>query len=209
MEKLNWLDFKTNTNPILDSYRSLRINLQKLTAGRCGTVLELTSAIPNATQSEVVAGLAIVLAQGGSKTLVIDGNCNTPAQNVLFDIPNEGIAEALAANAGLDTYVRPCMEQENLFILPAGTASQNNGELLSSEPVQQFLAGSRSVYDYVLVDVASVAGSADAVTFASNVDGVLLAVTSHSDHLNELVEAKNKLQQAGATIMGCILTKLL
>ena len=72
MEKLNWLEFKTSANPILDSYRNLRTNLQKLTAGDSGRVLEMTSAVPNATQSEVVAGVAIVLAQGGSKTLVID-----------------------------------------------------------------------------------------------------------------------------------------
>ena len=208
MEKINWMDFKTNTNPILDSYRSLRTNLQKLTKGDSGCVLEMTSAVPNATQGEVVAGLAIVLAQGGSKTLVIDSQQNAPAQHILFDIPNKGITDAITTGTGIETYVQPCVEQENLFVLPVGSVAQNAGELMCSESVRQFISDSRTAYDYVLVDMPSVSDSSDTVAFATQTDGVLLVVTSREDHLNELLGAKNKLIQAGATILGCILNKV-
>ena len=207
MEKLNWLDFKTNTNPILDSYRNLRANLQKLTEGRSGIVLEVTSAVTNADQSTVIAGLAIVLAQGGGKVLIIDGNLTAPAQHILFNVPNQGLTDAISAGEMLENYVQCCMEQDNLFVLPVGTSTQNTGEFMFSATLQQFIAENRMSYDYILVEVASVSDRADAMSFAPKAEGVLLVITSGEDHLNELLEAKDRLEQAGANILGCILNK--
>ena len=208
MEKLNWMDFKDSTNPIVDSYRGLRINLQKQISEKKGNILILTSAARNAEQSTIVAGLAIVLAQSGSKTLVIDCNQLAQAQHVLFDIPNQGITDAIVAGTTLNNYVQPCAEQDNLFILPFGSAAQGIGFFLHSETMQQFIADNRALYDYILVDVTAVASSADAVTLAPKTDGVLLVVGSGVDHLNELLEAKVKLKQAGGRVLGCILSEV-
>ena len=81
-------------------------------------------------------------------------------------------------------------------MLPVGSVAQNAGELMCSESVRQFISDSRTVYDYVLVDMPSVSDSSDTVAFATQTDGVLLVVT------------KNKLIQAGAAILGCILNKV-
>lgn len=207
MEKINWLDFKGEKNPITESYRTICTNLQAAVDDTV-KVIEITSPTANTDKSTVVAGLAITIAQAGKKVLVIDGDYFAPAQHVLFDLPNNGLTDGVASGADLYALCQHCMELENLNVLTNGTAKPVTGGLLETEAVQQFLTTARNEYDYILIDMPSAETSADALVTAPKTDGVLLVVTCGEDKLNALTETKTKLEKAGAKVLGCIVDKV-
>ena len=115
MEKINWRDFHGAENPILDAYRVLRTNM--LCVANNKKLLEFTSPVKDTENSAVVAGIAIVFAQAGYKTLLIDGNFANPSQHILFELAKPGIGEALGSNADLFNMIHHCTQLDRLDIL--------------------------------------------------------------------------------------------
>lgn len=206
MEKINWLDFKGEKNPISEAYRTICANLQA-TAGDTVKVIAITSPTANTDKSTVATGLAITLVQAGKKVLVIDGDSSAPAQHILFNLPNNGLADGIASGVDLHTLCQHCMELENLNVLTNGNAKPVTSGVLETDAVQQFLAVARNEHDYILIDMPSTETSADVLVTAPKTDGVLLVVTSGEDKLNALTETKSKLEKAGAIVLGCVLDK--
>lgn len=207
MEKVNWLDFKANSNPLLDAYRIARSNLLNTISTKKNIILAFTSPTAVTEKSAVVAGMAIVLAQAEYKTLVVDGNLANPEQHVLFGLNNQGIADGVLSGADLQDMIQTSVEQENLDILAGGVLSTNNGDILSNNAMRQFLNAAREKYDYILLDLPAVDEGANAIVMASKVDGFVLVITCGENKINELNVAKSQLVQAGATILGCVLVE--
>lgn len=207
MEKINWLNYKGEANPILEAFRTIRTNLLNTHLDSGIKLIEFTGASAVKQKSEVVAGIAIVLAQAGKKVLIIDGNISEPVQHILFGLSNQGITDCIVTGIDLHNKIQHCVEQEHLDILTSGNTLQGNGEILLEEEMQQFLCVAREEYDYILLDMPSLETVADAATISHCVDGVVLIMNSRNDKVNELRDAKRKLEKAGATLLGCILNK--
>ena len=208
MEKINWPDFKEKSNKFSEAYRAIRSNLLAAITGREIQLIEITSPKANEDKSTVIAGLSIVLAQSGKKVLLVDYNFSAPMQHILFEIPNRGITNCLSAGESLRTGVQHCSQQEKLDILTSGSDSPSFKEIQKSEVVKDFLVTVRKEYEFILLDVPSLETAVDAMVIAPETDGVLLVVTSGVDRLNDLIDTKTKLEQAGATVLGCVLGKV-
>lgn len=205
MEKLNWSDFTGGPNPLSEAYRAIRANLQNVAGRKNAKIIAFTTSNCGNTTDFAVAGVAVVFAQAGQKTLLIDCNLMNPTQNILFDLPNQGLTEGIIANDDLHSMIYHCMEQERLDILTAGSPVDNTENILLNERMHQFLSAVREEYDYVILGLPPVDQSSDAIAMGSKADGVVLVVTSMEDKINEVNEIKNKLVNAGALVLGCIL----
>ncbi len=88
-------------SPQTEAYRSLRTNI--FGAGTEGPrAVVVTSSEPGAGKSTVVANLAIALAQGGRRVILIDANLRRPVQHNLFGLNNDlGLSNYLNQEAQL------------------------------------------------------------------------------------------------------------
>ena len=208
MEKIDWLDYKGNRSPILEAFRVVRSNLKHNMREDVLQLIEITSPEKGTDKSSVIAGLAIVLAQEGKKTLVVDGNFVEPVQHILFSLNNKGITDCIVSGTDFHKMIQHCKDQEYLDILPCGTAPAPFGDILNGGVMLSFFNSVRNEYDYILLDVSPVKESADSLAMGSKADGVILVVTFGENELSSLTDAKIKLEQSGAKIIGCILDKV-
>ncbi len=193
-------------SPISEAFRTLRTNIQFASVDQEIESLMVTSTGPAEGKSTIAANLATVMAQSGKKTLLIDADLRKPTVNHTFRfLNNEGLTQVLTGQASLEQVVKTNTDVDNLDILTSGPIPPNPAELLGSRAMSRLLEEAKSHYHLVLFDTPPVIAVTDAQVLASQVDGVLLVISSGKTNREMAVRAKELLEQVQANILGCVL----
>lgn len=169
-------------------------------------VLTIVSPARRDGRSFIAANLAVVFAQQGERTLLIDGNLRQPRQAELFqqNRRSPGLSHLLAARAGLEVIGRvPGMR--NLSVLSAGAPPPNPQELLGRASFLQLLQTLGHSFDVVLVDTPAGNDYADAEIIASRAGAALLLTRQNETSLPELQRMASRLQDSGVALVGTVL----
>lgn len=185
---------------VLEAYRNIRTNL--LYSAKKKKKIVLPSVMENAGNVKIVQNLATVVAQAGFKVLVVD--CNMRAPQNLFNLTDKGLSDVLVKGANVKNLLQ-ASGVVNLDVLPAGSAQTNPSELLASPKMDALLAELQEAYDYLFLATPAVLPLTDAAIMATKADGVVLALESGKLAPDTAVEAKVKLAQVDAKILGIIL----
>ncbi len=158
--------------------------------------------------SYMAANLAVLFAQLGQKTLLVDANMRRPKQQELFRTENRiGLSDVLIKRAGLEA-IQPVPKIENLSLLLSGTVPPNPLELLSHARFGSLVAQLEEHYDIVIVDTPSMADYSDAQAMAAIVKGVLLVVGKNQATIDSVKSAKQQIRVAGAEPIGVVLNNV-
>ena len=192
-------------SPVAEAFRTLRTNLIFSSLDHPLTTLLVTSATPEDEKSLTLANLAVTMAQGGRKTILVDCDLRRPRQHEIFGVAaqpglTELILEGGAAPALAATGV------EDLHILPAGALPPNPADLLSSRRMEAAIATLKARADIVLFDAPPVLAVTDAALLASKLDGVLLVVSAGQTKREHAQRAKELLEKIHVHIAGAVLT---
>ena len=206
MEKTGLTTMNDPSGLQYDAYQAICMKLQAKAkqADNPVRVIVVTSATAEEGQETVAVNLAVVMAKNGVRTLLLDCNFRTPALHEVFQLPNRGLTECLAAGADYHEFVQHITDA-GLDIVTGGAPVTNAGELLSSRQMQSLLQAVRGEYDYVFENTPPVLASADAITVSGKADGVILVIASGKNEAKLINKAKVTLEQAGASLLGCIL----
>lgn len=207
MEKINLTAYNDPKSPVSEAYRSIRTNLQFIGVDKEVKIVEVTSSVPNEGKSTTIASLAIVMAQAGKKILLVDCDFRNPTQHKLFGLRNKGFSNCIATGGDFHEFIQR-IDQDNLDILTSGPVAPNPSEILMSNRMQEFLDEVRQTYDYVLIDTPPIMPVTDAAVLSTRTDGIILVIESGGDKPELVQTAKERLEQAGANILGCILNKV-
>ncbi len=190
-----------------EAYRVLRTNLQFNNVDKPLKSIFITSAATGEGKSLTAANLAIVMAQSGLRTLLIDSDLRKPTQHRLFGlINNVGLTDSLLAHATEDDYAR-ATGVENLFILTTGALPPNPAELLASQRMRALKTRLENQMDILIFDGPPCLPVADAAILATLVDGVVLVVDMVRTHRKEAQRAKQILTQVNAHVLGVVLNR--
>ena len=96
----------------------------------------------------------------------------------------------------------------NLYVLTSGPVAPNPSELLGSQNMVDIFNELKQHFDYVLVDTPPIMPVTDAAVVSGKVDGTILVVASGAVSPAVAVEAKTRLEQAGAHLLGVVLNKV-
>ena len=81
---------------LVEAYRTLLTNIQFCQPTKPLKTLLITSTGPQEGKSSVVANLGILMAQGGSKVLLVDADMRSPTLSKIFKVPNSsGLTDLL------------------------------------------------------------------------------------------------------------------
>lgn len=127
-----------------------------------------------------------------------------PVQHKVFGLRNIGLSNIIAMGKTFDEVVQKDVHH-NLDVLVCGPIPPNPSELLGSKRMQDLLDEVKDKYDYILLDMPPILAVTDAVVMASKVDGVVLIIRSGFVSPEEAKEAKKRLLQGRANILGVIL----
>lgn len=162
-----------------ESFRSLRTAL--LLSGINGREprrLLFTSATPSEGKTTAATNLATILAQSGTRVLLIDADLRRPNLHVLFNSTVEGGLSTILGGklpvAALSELTLRVDEVPGLDILLAGPIPAFSAELLGSSKMKQALDSWRSQYDFVILDGAPVLPVTDSVVLSSQADATFV-----------------------------------
>ena len=178
MDTIRLISNEYGDTPLVESYRTLRSNLQYRCNAENRKMLCVTSATTGEGVSEVAANLAISLSKNNDKVLLIDGNLRNPVQHVVFDVKNQGLT--------------------NHIIMDSPS------EVVDSHRLSTVFEYIRDEYDVIIVDTPSVLSVTDALVIAEKADGVLLVVKGDYVQPDDMALAKQRLEQIGVPIIGSV-----
>ena len=206
MEKIEQTVRKAPSGLQYDAYQAICMKLKAKAnqAEKPARVIVVTSTTAEEGQEAVAANLAVVMAKTGVKTLLLDCDFRTPVLHEVFQMSNRGLTDCLCTGADYHEFVQHVADTD-LDIVTGGTAVTNAGELLSGRPMQELLQAVRGEYEYVFVNTPPVLASADAISVSGKADGVILVIASGKNEAKLINKAKVTLEQAGASLLGCIL----
>jgi non-specific protein-tyrosine kinase len=192
-----------------EAYRALRTNIQVSSLDQPLKTLLVTSANPREGKSISSANLAVVMALGGVRVLLIDADMRRPQQHKIFNLTNEfGLVNALLhPEARLDTYTQKT-ETENLSVLTTGPHPPNPAELLDSKRMQELIARFKEQYDLLIFDTPPILPRIDAAVLARHLDATLIIVDAGHTRRASALRAKEALARAGGRILGVALNRI-
>jgi polysaccharide biosynthesis transport protein len=189
-----------------ESYRALRTSLLLTFVGGPPKVILITSALPEEGKTTTSVNSAIVLAQKGTRVLLIDADLRRPSIHKTLGMgPKIGLSNVLTGSATLQQAVIPSTILPNLFILPAGTPPPNPAELLASVQMKTVLEELREQYDHIVIDTPPTLSVTDAVIMSTSADAVVLVIRSGQTTKPALRRARDILMQVNARVCGVLL----
>jgi capsular exopolysaccharide synthesis family protein len=160
-----------------EAFRSLRTSLISKYPGNGTKILIVTSAQPLEGKTTTAANIAMALAYGGSRVLLIDGDMRRPGLHRPLRLTNErGLSQVLIGQARVRDVIQRTVDP-NLLAITAGKTPPNPSELLSSERMKTLLTNlEHGPFDWIVIDTPPVLAVTDAVILAPLVSGVTFVV---------------------------------
>lgn len=202
---INHLKLKS---PAVESYRTLRSNLNFASVDQGIRDIVVSSANPSEGKTLTSANLAIAYAMLGKNVLLIDTDLRKPRQHKVFKIDQKpGLTDYLLSNSRNKIKVYPT-EIDNLKMIPCGEIPPNPAEILASQRMTDFMKDIREHFDVVIYDTAPILPVSDTSILAPKVDGLLLVVKHASTDKRDLTHALETLDKSNAKIFGVVMNNV-
>jgi polysaccharide biosynthesis transport protein len=196
-------------SPTSEAYRILRTNLQFSVVDRTLQTVMITSSSPEEGKSLTAANLAVVMAQAGANTLLIDADLRRPTQHEVFELDNNvGLSLLLSKNPLPLDSVRQNSSIENLRIITSGPLPPNPAELLGSKRMAALLDTLKQQTDFIVMDSPPILAVSDASVLAAHVDTTLLVIDAGHTRRGPVQHSKEALTAIGANIGGVVLNRV-
>jgi capsular exopolysaccharide synthesis family protein len=177
--------------------------------GARGTSLVLTGANSKEGTTAVACGLAIAMAETGSKVLLVDGNLRDPGLGRYLDLDENspGLSDVLTGTARLTDVLQDSLDGR-LTVLPSGQRLPDPGEVLASPNLAAAMRALTDRFDIVLVDSPGMHGVADAAVLSKASDSTMLVVRANHSRTSEIERTIDTLEKIGARLAGAVLNAL-
>ncbi|PWT73098.1 MAG: capsular biosynthesis protein [Bacteroidetes bacterium] len=165
---------------VTEQFRNLRNSAVSNLSKVGGKTIIVTSSIAGEGKSFVAINLAVVMAQAGKKTVLIEADMYKPKLGSVFHLKNSyGLSEVLqSANHPMwFSAIHRSSIHDNLFFIPSGTApGMNPSELLMSDNFGILMKELANGFDIIIIDSVPVKPVPDAFTINRFADMTLFVV---------------------------------
>jgi len=153
-------------------------------------------------KSRLAAELAIVFAQAGERTLLVDADLRSPGQHKLFGVSNQVGLTSMRGDTALLASAMPVHAVENLFLVPSGPLPDASRSLLVLRRLEGMLKVASTDFDVIIIDTPALSQYVDAQTISLAAGGALFCVRRDEVHVDMLREHVDMLQSIGVNLVG-------
>ncbi len=187
-----------------EAYRTLRTNIQYSSFDNEYRTIVVTSSEPGEGKTITAGNLALALAQGESKVLLVDCDMRKPSVHKNFRISNEnGLTDLLLHKRTMEQVM--VTYNENLTIVSSGRVSPNPSEMLGSRAMGTFLEEMKEHFDYVVMDTPPLGAVTDAQVLSTKVDGTILVVKAGTTKKDVVMNSVNLIKKVNGNLIGTVL----
>lgn len=191
---------------IPEAYRAIRTGIYYASPDSSPRTILVTSSLPQEGKTDISTLLALSLAQGHERVLLIDCDLRKPRIGKIFEADREqpGLSAILSGRAGLAEAVRPT-DFPGVEYISGGIIPPNPAELINSRRFGELLEEARMKWDRVILDSPPLLSVTDAVIMGRMVDGVVMVVKAGSTRGKVAAYCREKLDHVNARFIGMIL----
>lgn len=191
-----------------ERFRQIRMGMRFAAASHEMKVLAVTSAIPAEGKTLTALNLAIIMAEGKDRVLLIDADLRRPSVANLIGFEGAvGLTTVLVGDVEFEDAVQR-FSTTTLDILTAGGVPPNPAELLGSAPMRLLIEEVKLKYDVIILDTAPVLAVADVAVMAQLVNSIVWVVDSRKLRRAQLDQASDALEATGTHVAGIILNRV-
>jgi len=191
----------TRPGQVSQEFRRLQNTLTAALPDR-GRVILVTAASAEGPSAPVAANLAGALARGGSTAILLCADPGSRSGAALVGY-GSGLAEALVGTRPLADLLRPLPSYRSLLIAPQGIDTNHLPARLQSAAAGELVDAARGLADYVVIELAPAATSADAQTMARWSDAAIIVVEAGRTRADDVRDAIGQLALVGLSQVGC------
>ncbi len=168
----------------------------------------VTSALTGEGKTSFCTNLAFAHAQT-KRTLLIDCDLRNPQIGKRLGLPADamGISDLVTGNADIKDCVH-AVHGSSLLVMPAGDLPAHPEDFLLSPRFRDALKSLANRVDIVLIDSPPVAACSDALILAQQVNDTIFVVKARDTPHLLAQKGIERLQRAGASILGLVLTNM-
>jgi len=192
-----------------ESFRALRTSLIARYGGEGTKILVVTSAQPLEGKTTTAANIAMALAYGGSRVLLMDADMRRPGLHRPLRLTNErGLSQVLTGQARVRDVIQRTVDP-NLLAITAGKTPPNPSELLASERMKTLLTNlTHGPFDWIIIDTPPVLAVTDAVILAPAVTGVTFVIGAEMTRRRLAERAIDTIMQTRPRSAAVVLNKV-
>lgn len=188
-----------------EALRGLRTKICRHLSDHNGKIILLTSSLPGEGKSTIAANLALSLASGGQKVVLVDA-----------DLRKQSIGRMLGRNkrqAGLMDCLRNSKLSvlENLSTVPdsqlyylSGASTGKQHYSIDPKAMNRILKELTSEFDYVVLDTPPSAVISDTALLCRHADCVVYVVKQGLASQSQILDSVTGLYDQGAPLLGCV-----
>jgi capsular exopolysaccharide synthesis family protein len=161
----------------MEPFRLLAARLRQLRDHTRLKTLQLCSCVDNEGKSLISANLALTLARGTEKVLLIEGDLRRPCFHDLLKLSNHGhgLVNYLSGDEPLANVV--CrLNSLPLWVLPAGESLASPLDFLQPQRLSTLVSVISDSFDWIIIDSPPLIPFGDASVWGQVADGTLLVV---------------------------------
>jgi tyrosine-protein kinase len=192
-----------------EAFRALRTNIEFTAIAAPTRTILITSPQPLEGKTIVACNLAVVFAQAGKRTILVDADLRVPSVHQLFALSGAvGLTDLMLSDKIGVEAVAQLTEQENLRIIASGSSAPNPAELLGSERMRTIVERLAAAADIVIFDCSPVNVVTDPAVLSTIVDSSILVIDSGHTHRDAARTAREALSMVGGRVLGLTLNRI-
>ncbi|MDZ7330967.1 MAG: CpsD/CapB family tyrosine-protein kinase [candidate division KSB1 bacterium] len=213
---------------VIKEFSMLKVKIQQAHAQQGIQVFTITSSIPEEGRTTIAYILALMLSQSLNgyhntgekyffrsdsmpkdkcKVLLIDANLERPMLHRLFKASLSPGLTDFFFNSHSNTIFARSVAAGHLYLITAGTNYPHSNDIYNSAAMSELFKRLKENFTYILIDAPAVLDNPGALSLSRLADGVLFVVKANQTRLEVIDEAKLRLQDAGAKILGVVLNE--
>lgn len=191
-----------------EQYKLLRTNLHfTIPENTKCPVIGITSSMRGEGKSTTAINLSYVLAEKGSKVLLIDGDLRIPSVAKKMELPGTpGLTDFLMGSGdSLENFKSSMLD--TWYIMPSGEIPPNPSELLGSKRMETSLEKFKEQFDYIIIDLPPVNIVSDALSISDHITGIIVVIREDYTEKKELEHCFRLLKLSNVNILGCVINE--
>jgi Mrp family chromosome partitioning ATPase len=188
-----------------ESFRFAAGSVERACATHARVSVAFVSPLAGAGKSTVVANLALAMAEGGTRLLVVDADAAQDglAAMLLPGVPvTDGFEHVLEGRRSLSDCVQPCPLNQAIAVLGSRpSAPRYVTGAARSRAAAALLAEARVQFDIVLIDTPALLQVADAAELVSAADAAIIVVNP-DDRIADHQETADRLKPLMSGVAG-------
>ena len=197
-------------SPRAESFRQLRTHLQFTNIAGGAQTIVVSSSIPGEGKTSIAMNLAIMLAESGTRVLLVDADLRRPRVAKYLGLEGSvGLSGVLSHTVALEDAIQKWGDDGALDVLTSGLRAPNPSELLGSPTMEKLIARLETDYEVVVIDSPPLLPVTDPAVLGSKASGVVLVVSADGRTTRaHVAQSVANLEAVGARLLGVVVNQV-